>query len=483
MADPYSEFQKKPDDPYAEFQAKVTPQEKPIGEQPASVGGVLQTMGNQAGRFLNAAVVDPIRGLSQLAHPSTMFPPLAPKVPDPGTEPLFTNPNTPKPAGIPGVQMQGGERAPLPFIQRLRLALGGGPNAPAMRVPQNSTPFDEMARGDIAEGLGHIAGPSMLPLAGKAIGPIAEAIPKIAPVVRGAATGAWEGATEPSSIHVRGIPVQVPVPASIASGVAGAGAGHLIAGPPGAAVGGTVGALAPAVRGLFRGSSTALENMRAAERVRPAVNVERPDIPEPPEFAPIRAPLPSGRRVGPPPQARVRPAVNVERPDIPEPPEFAPIRAPLPSGRRVPTLGPQPQAVDTSTGQKLESLPGGEFRPQTTAPRPMATATTARPVIDAERYDEGATNPEAPVIQKEDLARLVQHIKDKGYSPERIDELKSGSKMGRVALGLEAGVDPKSQALTTAGFARAAQQIRDEAKTKANEFISSQIRPVRRVAQ
>ena len=445
MADPYSEFQKKPDDPYAEFQAKVTPQEKPIGEQPASVGGVLQTMGNQAGRFLNAAVVDPIRGLSQLAHPSTMFPPLAPKVPDPGTEPLFTNPNTPKPAGIPGVQMQGGERAPLPFIQRLRLALGGGPNAPAMRVPQNSTPFDEMARGDIAEGLGHIAGPSMLPLAGKAIGPIAEAIPKIAPVVRGAATGAWEGATEPSSIHVRGIPVQVPVPASIASGVAGAGAGHLIAGPPGAAVGGTVGALAPAVRGLFRGSSTALENMRAAERVRPAVNVERPDIPEPPEFAPIRAPLPSGRRV--------------------------------------PTLGPQPQAVDTSTGQKLESLPGGEFRPQTTAPRPMATATTARPVIDAERYDEGATNPEAPVIQKEDLARLVQHIKDKGYSPERIDELKSGSKMGRVALGLEAGVDPKSQALTTAGFARAAQQIRDEAKTKANEFISSQIRPVRRVAQ
>lgn len=113
----------------------------------------------------------------------------------------------------------------------------------------------------------------------------------------------------------------------------------------------------------------------------------------------------------------------------------------------------------------------------------MATATTARPVIDAERYDEGATNPEAPVIQKEDLARLVQHIKDKGYSPERIDELKSGSKMGRVALGLEAGVDPKSQALTTAGFARAAQQIRDEAKTKANEFISSQIRPVRRVAQ
>ena len=445
MADPYSEFQKKPDDPYAEFQAKVTPQEKPIGEQPASVGGVLQTMGNQAGRFLNAAVVDPIRGLSQLAHPSTMFPPLAPKVPDPGTEPLFTNPNTPKPAGIPGVQMQGGERAPLPFIQRLRLALGGGPNAPAMRVPQNSTPFDEMARGDIAEGLGHIAGPSMLPLAGKAIGPIAEAIPKIAPVVRGAATGAWEGATEPSSIHVRGIPVQVPVPASIASGVAGAGAGHLIAGPPGAAVGGTVGALAPAVRGLFRGSSTALENMRAAERVWPAVNVERPDIPEPPEFAPIRAPLPSGRRV--------------------------------------PTLGPQPQAVDTSTGQKLESLPGGEFRPQTTAPRPMATATTARPVIDAERYDEGATNPEAPVIQKEDLARLVQHIKDKGYSPERIDELKSGSKMGRVALGLEAGVDPKSQALTTAGFARAAQQIRDEAKTKANEFISSQIRPVRRVAQ
>ena len=407
------DFKDLTDEDYRAFRQRL---EKPIGEQPASVGGVLQTMGNQAGRFLNAAVVDPIRGLSQLAHPSTMFPPLGPKVPEDTST-----------------------------MGRIRSALGGGPNAPAMRVPQNNTPFDEMARGDIAEGLGHIAGPSMLPLAGKAIGPIAEAIPKIAPVVRGAATGAWEGATEPSSIHVRGIPVQVPVPASIASGVAGAGAGHLIAGPPGAAVGGTVGALAPAVRGLFRGSSTALENMRAAERVRPAVNVERPDIPEPPEFAPIRAPLPSGRRV--------------------------------------PTLGPQPQAVDTSTGQKLESLPGGEFRPQTTAPRPMATATTARPVIDAERYDEGATNPEAPVIQKEDLARLVQHIKDKGYSPERIDELKTGSKMGRVALGLEAGVDPKSQALTTAGFARAAQQIRDEAKTKANEFISSQIRPVRRVAQ
>lgn len=69
-------------------------------------------------------------------------------------------------------------------------------------------------------------------------------------------------AMAPSSIKVRGVPIQVPVPASLAGGVTGATAGHVIAGPPGAAVGGVVGAVAPP---LVAGVKAGVKAIRTAE--------------------------------------------------------------------------------------------------------------------------------------------------------------------------------------------------------------------------
>src|SRR5678816_1572171 len=50
---------------------KEEPPALPVGQQPASVGGVLETMGSQAGRGIGAAAdwLNPLNLVSLIAHP------------------------------------------------------------------------------------------------------------------------------------------------------------------------------------------------------------------------------------------------------------------------------------------------------------------------------------------------------------------------------------------------------------------------------
>lgn len=111
-------------------------------------------------------------------------------------------------------------------------------------------------RGDIGEGLGQVVNGGLMYGLGEIPGS------KIGAVLKGAAKGAGKGATEMLPIghgplpKMLGMP-EFSVPAPIASGIAGAGAGRLLGGTPGEYLGAATGAAAPIVRGAVRGGRTA----------------------------------------------------------------------------------------------------------------------------------------------------------------------------------------------------------------------------------
>lgn len=145
--------------------------------------------------------------------------------------------------------------------------------------------------------------------------------------------------------------------------------------------------------------------------------------------------------------------------NAPPAPESPGLRAPLrpPVGTPAPeTAVPAPAPRETP-----EEFIRRQIQPPP-APPPTDPLTDLREKLGlpptaslsgAERYDSGSV---APVIQKADLNKLVTHLQDAGYKP---DDLSNLSRTERLKIGFEAGVPPDSQALTPAGFARAAERI------------------------
>ncbi len=222
-------------------------QSVPIGDRPVSMASfteVPSVMAGQAGRAIGTAASDiynaPLALSTSLRHPF----------------------NTVKNA------FGATENA----VGRTENALGKGQYGEAAKsaigaIPVVGPGMESVTRdateGRIPEAVGHIGAayltskvPAMIRSAPRAISTVQAVAPA---VVR----GGWEGATAPSTFRIRGTPVQVPVPAS----VAGAGLGYEIGkhipfvNPEvGGAVGGAVGAAAPAIRGAYRGGMAAWKN-------------------------------------------------------------------------------------------------------------------------------------------------------------------------------------------------------------------------------
>lgn len=226
------------------------------------------------------------------------------------------------------------------------------------------------------------------------------------PVLRGAAKGAWDGATAPTSLplKIRGLPIEIgSVPASVAGAVAGATAGKflpLVGGTTSEILGGAIGAATPAVRGAVRGAKAGLQDYRTSQ-LPPRVSLpQRAGISNPtpavvPEFSGTPGQLPSGRVPGPAPQA---------------PPSSLPPRVSLPD-----QVGIQPTARPVS---EFSGTPGALPSGRKIGPTPVVEAPP--PVARTPLWNDLPTPSNTPPME---------------FSPTSPGGLPSGRKVG--AFGLE----------------------------------------------
>src|SRR5262245_1696178 len=127
----------------------------------------------------------------------------------------------------------------------------------------------DIRRGDPAAAVGHggaLAAPLIVDAAmGPLVRSVEAGIEAGTTAVPGAVRGAYAEATAPSSIKIKGTPIELPVPRIVSTAAGGATVGKIVGGPPGTVVGGAIGAVTPIVRGAVKGARRALAEGTEAE--------------------------------------------------------------------------------------------------------------------------------------------------------------------------------------------------------------------------
>lgn len=127
-----------------------------------------------------------------------------------------------------------------------------------------------------------------------------------------------KAAVAPTSIRLKGLPIELPqIPASLSGMMVGGEAGHLIPGMGefGPAIGAGIGGLAPIIRGMVTGGRDAIAEIRkqrlqdATPRYQAPYPTSAEASPQPPTASSIPSSLPSGRKVG-------KPAIDSKTGDI-----------------------------------------------------------------------------------------------------------------------------------------------------------------------
>lgn len=152
-------------------------------------------------------------------------------------------------------------------------------------------------------------------IVGGGIGGVAGKLPPVSAVVKGAAKGAWQEGTAPTTLFRHGLSFDLPK--FVTDAVIPGYLGGRLGGEPGARIGAGLGALYPFVRGGIRGARAGLSEYRASlgEEVPPTGAAPGPvKPPGPAGFSPQPAQLPPGSQ-------RALPPASVPKPP---PPETAP---------------------------------------------------------------------------------------------------------------------------------------------------------------
>lgn len=185
-------------------------------------------------------------------------------------------------------------------------------------------------------------------------------------VLKGTAKGAWDGASAPSELNIKGLPIKIPgVPATLGSAGLGYEIGSHIPGIEGfgGPLGAGLGALIPGVRGAIKGGMQAYR-----------------DLPTPPS---ARVPIwtgPAAAPAGLPDLSPIAPGMTVNR--IPKVAPTAPVRTPIwtgPSGQleQMPDLSPVIPGMSVYRIPKEVPVPPGVGR----VPGWQKAGTTSNPTV------------------------------------------------------------------------------------------------------